>query len=73
MRERGTVKFWNYEKGYGFAIPDLGGQDVHLSQKQLRADGTLEKEMRVEFELMTDHARGRCWARNITLVGNDGR
>jgi CspA family cold shock protein len=30
MREQGTIKWFDFMKGYGFIIPDDGGSDVML-------------------------------------------
>lgn len=34
-RETGKVKFFNSRNGYGFILPDKGGQDVFLSVNSL--------------------------------------
>jgi cold shock protein len=50
---KGTVKWFNAEKGFGFASPDEGGPDlfVHFSAIQGRASANLEENQRVEFEI----------------------
>lgn len=49
-REKGTVKWFNNSKGYGFIQRDQGG-DVFVHYRAIRGDGyrTLEEGKRVEF------------------------
>jgi CspA family cold shock protein len=49
---RGTVKFFREDKGFGFIIPDEGGDDVFLHMNDLRTAGLgiLATGDRVEFE-----------------------
>lgn len=56
MSQRGTVKFFNSEKGYGFIKPDDGGRDVfvHVSAVQRSGLGTLAEGQRVGFEIEPD-------------------
>jgi CspA family cold shock protein len=55
----GVVKFFTPEKGYGFIAPDGGGRDlfVHFSQIQSEGFKTLDKDQRVEFDIV-DSAKG---------------
>ena len=48
----GTVKWFNAEKGFGFATPDGGGPDVFVHYSAIQSDGfrTLEENQRVDFE-----------------------
>jgi CspA family cold shock protein len=49
-RERGTVKWFNNEKGFGFIEREQGG-DVFVHFKAIRGDGyrSLSEGQRVEF------------------------
>lgn len=60
MRIRGTVKFFNSSKGYGFITPDTGGQDVFVHASALEAAGIngLMEGDKVSFELEDDR-KGR--------------
>jgi CspA family cold shock protein len=55
----GVVKFFTPEKGYGFIAPDDGSRDLFVHFSQIQSDGfkTLEKDQRVEFEVV-DTAKG---------------
>ena len=58
MIMKGTVKWFNNQKGYGF-ISDAEGQDVFVHYSGLNMDGfkTLEEGQEVEYEV-TDGAKG---------------
>jgi len=49
---RGTVKWFNDAKGYGFISSD-DGQDVFVHQSEIKAEGfrTLKEGQKVEFDL----------------------
>ena len=51
---KGTVKWFNAEKGYGFISNDEGGEDVFVHFSAIQADGykTLEEGQEVEFEVV---------------------
>lgn len=53
MKEHGTVKWFNNEKGYGFIKRDEGG-DVFVHYKSLRIDGykSLTEGDRVSFNVI---------------------
>jgi CspA family cold shock protein len=48
----GTVKWFNNVKGYGFIIPETGGNDVfaHYSTIQMEGYKTLKAGQTVQFE-----------------------
>lgn len=52
MREKGTVKWFNPEKGFGF-IERASGGDVFVHHTAIQAEGfrTLDEGREVEFEV----------------------
>ena len=52
-RERGRVKFFDTRRGYGFIVPDGGGDDLFVHFSQIRAEGfkTLDADARVSYSL----------------------
>ena len=52
--ERGKVKWFNAEKGYGFISRDSGKNDVFVHYSAIAMDGykTLEEGAEVEFEVV---------------------
>jgi cold shock protein len=54
---RGTVKWFDREKGYGFIGPDEGGEDLFVHYSAIEGSGhrSLEEGERVSYE----PARGR--------------
>ena len=61
---KGKVKWYNKVKGYGFIIPEEGGNDVFVHFSSIEGEGkkTLEEGEAVEFE-MTDGAKGPAAAK----------
>ena len=53
---KGTVKWFNAEKGYGFISNDEGGADVFVHFSAIQVDGykTLNEGQKVEFEVEPD-------------------
>ena len=49
--KKGTVKWFNAEKGYGFLSNDEGGEYVFVHFSAIQTDGyrTLEEGQKVEF------------------------
>jgi len=52
-RQRGTVKWFNREKGYGFITPDNGGRDIFVHYSAIEGDGfrNLDEGEIVEFDI----------------------
>ena len=49
----GTVKWFDPQQGYGYIIPDDGGQDVFLHQSQLQTLTTPDEGEPVTFKLQS--------------------
>jgi cold shock protein len=62
---RGTVKWFNSQKGYGFIQPQDGGRDVfvHISAVERAGLPGLNEGQTVEFELVSN--RGKTSAENL--------
>jgi cold shock protein len=60
MRQQGTVKFFNKDRGFGFIAPDDGSKDVfvHISAVQRGGIPWLEEGMKLSFAVLDD-SRGR--------------
>ncbi len=69
-RTKGTVKWFNGDKGYGFITPDEG-DDLFVHYSEVQGDGfrTLEEGARVEFEV-TEGRKGQQ-ASSVTTVAQD--
>ena len=53
---KGTVKWFNQEKGFGFITPDEGGRDIYVQKAHIDTpEASLSDGQRVEFE----HTIGR--------------
>jgi CspA family cold shock protein len=50
---KGTVKWFNDSKGFGFIEQEGGGEDVFVHHSAIMADGyrTLKEGQQVEFEI----------------------
>jgi cold shock protein len=66
---RGSVKWFNPAKGYGFIIPEDGSKDVfvHISAVQRAGLASLTEGQRIEFELTRGH-NGKFSATNLVLT-----
>ncbi|MCP4328609.1 MAG: cold-shock protein [Alphaproteobacteria bacterium] len=66
---KGTVKWFNPVKGYGFISPEDGSKDafVHISAVERAGLSSLEEGQIVQFELQPGRD-GKSSAENLTLV-----
>ncbi len=65
---KGTVKWFNADKGFGFITPDEGSADLFVHHSEIKSDGyaTLADGQAVEFEV-GEGQKGPC-AKNVTPV-----
>jgi CspA family cold shock protein len=68
MAQGGTVKWFNPTKGFGFIVPDDGGNDVfvHISAVEQAGLKGLDEGQKVQFELQDN--RGRAAAADLQVV-----
>lgn len=65
---KGTVKWFNTTKGFGFIKPENGGEDVfvHISALQQAGMQSLADNAEVEYDI--EESRGRKSAVNLKLA-----
>jgi|TARA_B110000467_G_C17868149_1_gene238407 CspA family cold shock protein len=50
---KGTVKWFNSDKGFGFITPEDGGEDLFVHHSEIKSDGghaSLNEGQSVEYE-----------------------
>ena len=73
MRYQGRITRWNDDRGYGFVLPNLGGEEVflHIKAFKPRQPRPAGDEI-VTYELAYD-AKGRPRAAAVAVVNGAGR
>ncbi len=68
--QKGTVKFYNSQKGYGFIQPDDGGKDVFVHASALERAGlhSLNEGQKVSFDTQEDRRSGKIAVGNISAA-----
>ena len=58
---KGTVKWFNADKGFGFITPEDGGNDLFVHHSEIRTEGyaSLDEGQKVEF-LVGQGKKGPC-------------
>ena len=64
---KGTVKWFNGQKGYGFIEPEDGSKDVfvHISAVERAGMQSLNEGQKVSFEVVADRRTGKSSADNL--------
>ena len=64
---KGTVKWFNNQTGFGFIQPDAGGKDVfvHISAVERAGLSTLNEGQQVSFDVVADRRTGKSAAENL--------
>ena len=67
---KGTVKFYNEQKGFGFIEPEDGGKDVFVHATALERAGIsrLVEGQKVSFDTERDSRSGKTAVANIEAV-----
>ena len=67
---RGTVKWFNAQKGYGFIQPDDGSKDVfvHISAVERAGMQSLNEGQKVSYDLVADRRTGKSSADNLRVT-----
>jgi CspA family cold shock protein len=68
--QKGTVKFYNDQKGFGFIQPDGGGKDVFVHATALERAGMrgLVEGQKVSFDTEEDRRTGKTAVANISAA-----
>ena len=64
---KGTVKWFNSQKGFGFIQPENGDKDVfvHISAVERAGMSTLNEGQKVTFDIIADRRTGKSAAENL--------
>jgi cold shock protein len=64
---KGTVKWFNSQKGFGFIAPEDGGKDVfvHISAVERSGLNSLDEGQKISFDVVADRRTGKSAAENL--------
>ncbi|MGB9770338.1 MULTISPECIES: cold-shock protein [Caldisericum] len=67
-RFKGTVKWFNAQKGFGFIVPDDGSKDLFVHYSSIKANGfrSLKEGDKVEYEVEKTDKGAK--AVNVTII-----
>ena len=64
---KGTVKFFNAQRGFGFIVQEGGGPDVfvHISAVERASMSNLNEGQKLTFDIEADRRSGKSAATNL--------
>jgi cold shock protein len=64
---KGTVKWFNNQRGFGFIQPEDAGKDVfvHISAVERAGMSTLNEGQKISFDVVADRRTGKSAAENV--------
>jgi CspA family cold shock protein len=67
---KGTVKWFNGQKGFGFIEPENGDKDVfvHISAVERAGMSSLNEGQKVSFDIVADSRSGKSAAENLRAI-----
>ena len=67
---KGTVKWFNSIKGFGFIQPDDGSKDVfvHISAVERAGTSNLSEGQKLSYEIVRDQKTGKSAAENLAAA-----
>jgi len=67
---KGTVKWFNIARGYGFIAPDDGSKDdfVHISAVERAGLSSLNEGQKISYEVQPGQ-NGKSSAENLSVIG----
>ena len=70
MAQKGKVKWFNSQKGYGFIEPDDGSKDVfvHVSAVERAGMQNLNEGQKVSFDVIANRKSGKPAAENLRAI-----
>jgi CspA family cold shock protein len=70
VMNKGTVKWFNGQKGFGFIQPDDGSKDVfvHISAVERAGMYGLNEGQKISYEIVADRRTGKSSAQNLTAA-----
>jgi CspA family cold shock protein len=68
VMSKGTVKWFDASKGYGFITPEDGGKDLFVHYSEIKSEGyaTLSDGQKVEYEV-GEGQKGPCATKVVAV------